>query len=144
MTNDPTDEEDAAWYAMQRQKVLNYLAEQGFVHLNIGEWPAWHVAPIVSVWAVESVKQPGWVGWWAISGDCPTDYVTCGGERNPRQALRDLGRRWLEGAEQWAAGERASDWGLRTENLEQELAPMLASRAQLLLDWAANDRNWEE
>lgn len=129
---------------MQRQNVLDYLSEQGFVEPTVGERPAWHVAPIVSVWAVESVKRPGWVGWWAISGDCPTDYVTCGGDRDPRQALRDIGRRWLEGAEQWAKGERSLDWGLHNAEQEQELPPLLAARAKLLLDFAAKDSNWEE
>jgi len=144
MANDPTDEDDAAWCVMQRQKVLDYLTLQDLVRPNVSERPAWHVAPIVSVWAVESVKRPGWVGWWAISGDCPTDYVPCGGERNPRQALRDIGRRWLEGADHWTKGERSSDWGLHTAEQEQELAPLLAARAKLLLDFAANDSNWGE
>lgn len=63
MTSDPSDEADAEWCVMQRQKVLDYLTMQDLVQPTVSEWPAWHVAPIVSVWAVESVKRPGSVGW---------------------------------------------------------------------------------
>jgi hypothetical protein len=62
------------WCAECRRQVRRYLAGESVQHGRIGSWPAWHVAPYVSVWAIESRARPGCVGWWAICGDVPTDY----------------------------------------------------------------------
>lgn len=78
-------DEEETWCAALRDQVIAYLDRQQLVHGRIGEWPAWHVYPYVAVWAVESVRRPGWVGWWAIAGDCPADHVVCGPERTPRE-----------------------------------------------------------
>jgi hypothetical protein len=111
---------------------------------NVGEVPAWHVAPIVSVWAIESLERPGWVGWWAVAGDFPTDYTACQGERHPRQALRDIGTRWLAASDSWFKGEPAVGWELSSPEKESELAPLLAARAKLFLDFSADDGIWAE
>jgi hypothetical protein len=139
-----TGEEEERWCAEQRGNVLAYLRREGFDSPNIGKLPAWHIASVVSVWAVESLSQLGNVGWWAVSGDLPTDYTTCQGERHPRQALRDIGLRWQDAAARWARGEPAEGWGLDSADAERELAPMLATRAALLLEFAQNDVLWEE
>ncbi len=143
MIEDLSEEDDDAWYLEQRRQVLSYLSDEGFQTPTVGDWPAWHVAPIISVWAVESVEQPGWVGWWVVSGDFPTDYIACGSDRHPRQALRDIGLRWQDAARSWAEGRPADGWGLRDPNQEGELAPLLAARAKMFLDIAADDSNWE-
>lgn len=142
MSNDLSPEEDESWCAQQRENVLTYLAKEDFASLSIGNNPAWHVAPIVSVWAVESVKRPGWVGWWVVSGDFPTDYTPCGENRHPRQALRDIGLRWQNAVERWSAGERIEGWRLSSSEQEQELAPLLAKRAALFLNIAGDDGFW--
>lgn len=139
-----SEEEDDAWCIEQRRKVLSYLGDEGFQSPTLGDWPAWHVAPVISVWAVESVEQPGWVGWWVVSGDFPTDYTACVGERHPRQALRDIGLRWQDAARSWREGTPAEGWSLRNADREGELAPLLAARAKLFFDIAADDGNWEE
>jgi hypothetical protein len=141
---DPTEAEEEAWCLAQRACVLVYLREEGFLSPTVGEWPAWYVVPILSVWAVESVAHHGSVGWWAVSGDVPSDYTTCSGERHPRQALRDIGLRWRDAATRWARGEHADGWGLRKPEAERELAPLLASRAELLLSMAADNGTCEE
>lgn len=144
MSDEPADEADDVWCATQRREVLAYLANEGFQSPSVGEWPAWHVAPLISVWAVESVKHPGWCGWWVVSGDFPMDYTTCNNERHPRQALRDIGLRWREAASNWANGEATSGWSLSDPSRQKELAPLLAVRAALFLDIAADDANWAE
>jgi hypothetical protein len=144
MFEDLPEEDDDAWCVEQRRQVLSYLTAEGFRLPTVGDWPAWHVAPIISVWAVESVEQPGWVGWWVVSGDFPTDYIACGNDRHPRQALRDIGLRWQDAARSWAEGKPADGWSLRNPDQEKELAPLLAARAKLFLDIAADDSNWEE
>lgn len=56
--DDPALEE--RWCMARRDEVGEYLQRQGLSHGEIGEWPAWHVAPISSIWAIESLKAPGW------------------------------------------------------------------------------------
>ena len=59
--NDPTDEEK--WCAERRAQVTEYLDREGAKYGRIGEWPAWHLAPYVSIWAIESKRVPiPWVG----------------------------------------------------------------------------------
>jgi hypothetical protein len=84
------------WIASQRKVVQEYLEREGVDHLGVGEYPAFHLHPYVAVWAVQSKKAPGWVGWWAISGDLPTDYVSRGKIAHPREALRAFAHHWRE------------------------------------------------
>jgi len=49
MLDDLAEGEDDAWCVGQRQQVLSYLADEGFQSPTVGDWPAWHVAPIVSI-----------------------------------------------------------------------------------------------
>ena len=144
VSDDPDEKADDHWCARQREQVIAYLSEEGLHAPNVGDWPAWHVTPVVSVWAVESIEHPGAVGWWAVSGDFPTDYITCSGDRNPRQALRDIGDRWGQAAARWVDGKPAEGFQLRNAAHEHDLAPLLATRAQMFLDFAADDRNWEQ
>src|SRR5207253_9606987 len=72
--DDPDVEE--RWCIEQRAIVADYLRLQKVRHGRIGEWPAWHVAPIASIWAIESTVQPESIGWWVIGGDPPTDYIS--------------------------------------------------------------------
>ncbi len=92
--DDPAVEEK--WCADQKAQVTAYLVREGVVHGQIGEWPAWHIAPIASVWAIESKKSPGWVGWWVICGDLPCDYVAADTIKHPREAVRAIAQSWLE------------------------------------------------
>lgn len=144
MTEDLADDEEERWCAEQRENVRAFLAHQGLQSPAIGDWPAWHVAPIVSIWAIESQTRPGWVGWWAVSGDFPTDYTACGAERHPRQGLRDIGNRWRQASAEWLAGKRIVDWSLGSPEQERDLAPLLATRAQQFLDMAKDDTLWTD
>lgn len=142
----PQDEgiEEERWCADQRDRVIAYLDGQRLVRGEVGEWPAWHVYPHIAVWAIESATRPGWVGWWAISGDCPTDYTTCRADRTPRGAVRDIATRWQEALASWAKGEPAGGWSIGTPEEQTKLAPQLAARVETLLGWAADDSLWDE
>jgi hypothetical protein len=142
MSDELSEEAEERWCAEQRETVVAYLVEQGLNAPTVGEWPAWHVAPVIAVWAVESESRPDWVGWWAVSGDVPTDYTTCGEERHPREALRDIGKRWSEAAAAWGRRERHEVMRLRSVEREEELAPMLKVRGKMLIAWAADDTIW--
>ena len=110
----------------------------------LGEWPAWHVVPWVSVWAVESVKAPGKVGWWVISGDLPTDYTSGSGTPEPRSAVIAFAKLWASAAAKMERGEQLDHFTVGSPENVVELAPLLKSRAELLLEWANDDSCWDD
>ncbi len=75
------------WVDQERSRVECYLETQGIASPSVGPWPAFEVFPHFAIWAVESKRQAGKIGWWAFSGDCPTDFVTEDGKCHPRNAL---------------------------------------------------------
>lgn len=137
-------EVEAQWFAERRDEVIEYLKCEGVTHGQIGEEPVWYVAPYVSIWAIESLNSPGSVGWWAISGDVPNDYVSASDAPNPRAAMHAIASLWKEASQYMARGERHPTFVIGTGENAEELGPMLASRAEMLLDWASDPEVWEE
>jgi hypothetical protein len=85
------------WRSGQRVLIENYLLSQGVEHGRIGDRPAWDVAPYVSIWAIESLARPAWIGWWVISGDLPTDYISSADldpPQHPRKAVHAIAVRF--------------------------------------------------
>ncbi len=142
MTERPPSE-DERWCEERRRQVTEYLRHEGLRHGRIGEWPAWHLAPHVSIWAIESVAAPGLVGWWAICGDGPTDYMTAGRVRHPREALRAFAARWAEIASYMERGEPHPTIDMGSPRTWQELWPLLGERAELLRASADDDSVWQ-
>lgn len=143
--DDPVVEEN--WCDQQRANVVDYLRSQKVQHGRVGEWPAWHVAPHVSIWAVESLARPDWIGWWVISGDLPTDYISSADvqpPQHPRMAIQVIAERWLKQVEAWEAGREYEGIQIPGPHSHQELAPLLESRARLLIEWTEIDSFWEE
>ena len=138
--DDPKVEEQ--WCNERRREVSAYLQRQGVAHNQIGEWPAWHVAPYVSVWAIESKANPGWVGWWVISGDLPTDHVSASNIKHPREAVAAFATRWHDIAVHMAQGKPTQDFSIGIPSEWPTLAPLLASRAELLQTWATDADLW--
>src|SRR5689334_15897733 len=98
-----TDSEDAAWAAGQRKVVESYLRTQGCEHAGVSLEPRWYLSPYLAVWAVRSKARPDVVGWWAISGDVPTDYLTASHElRCTADVLAAFGAQWSRAAEAMA------------------------------------------
>lgn len=132
------------WCADQRAAIARYLHGEGIRHGKISEWPAWHVAPYVSVWAIESALQPEAIGWWAISGDLPTDYVSASQVDHPRKALQLIARRWLTASDAMSAGRPADGFLVGDQASATQMAPLLRSRAAILLDWGEDESLWED
>jgi hypothetical protein len=110
----------------------------------VTEEPAWTMECVLALWAVESGKTPGQIGWWVISGDAPTDYVSSRDARNPRSALRVITERWLEAADYMERGERHPDVQYGLPEQWTELAPLLRLRAIMLGRIAEDDSEWSE
>ncbi len=143
--NDPDVEEH--WCSLQQRTVADYLRSQKLKHGRIGEWPAWHVAPYASIWAIESLSRPEWIGWWAICGDLPTDYISAADvepPQHPRKAMRVFAQNWLDVVKAWKEGREIENTRIGDASSHNELAPLLESRASLLLEWAEDDSLWEE
>ena len=132
------------WCAEQRLVAAEYLSRQPVRFGDLGHWPAWHVAPYVAIWAVESVATPGWVGWWVISGDLPTDYTSRSGANDPRGALALFARRWEEASKQMERGESHSDTSVDSAAAAPELGKLLMARSRILTTWASDSSLWKE
>lgn len=138
-------EADGRWRRDQRQIVVDYLRRQGVEHGAIGEWPAWHLSPYVSIWAIESIARPGWIGWWVIAGDLPTDYISSSdvdGPQDPRKVMKVFARNWIELITAWKNGSNVENTTIGELGQRDILAPLLQSRAQVLAEWADDDSYW--
>lgn len=140
--DDPVIEEQ--WCNEQRLHVIEYIKEQKIECGEIGEWPAWHVAPYVAIWAIESKKKPSWIGWWVISGDLPIDYISAAMVKHPRDAMRQFVKNWAEVSDYMLRGEshpsitigKPSDWPL--------LGDLLKRRSELLAKFSEDNSIWVE
>jgi len=141
MTYDSPEVEEQ-WCSERRNEVANYLQAHQVKHGQIGEWPAWHLMPYVSIWAIESRSQPGRVGWWVICGDLPTDYVSAEKIKHPRDALKAIAARWLSAALSMARGEPSPGFSIGSPADWRALSPQLESRAQLLQGWVDENELW--
>lgn len=138
------DPEDVAWVAQQRELVTQYLASQRVDHGGVSVEPRWFLSPYVAVWAVRSAVDPERVGWWAISGDVPTDYMTCANERDDGDVLIAFATRWRAAARRMAAGLLPDDgFTIGSPEDAADLAPLLATRAELLYDFGVAEKDDE-
>jgi hypothetical protein len=128
--DDPIAEE--RWCAERRRDLIDYLSGQGVQHGEVGSWPAWHVAPYVSIWAIESLRTPGDVGWWAICGDLPTDYISAAAIGRPREAMRAFAENWGEVAACMRKGVPHLHTTVGPPERWSKLAPLLECRAETL------------
>jgi hypothetical protein len=135
---------EAQWCAEQRAEVIDFLMQQRIDHGRVGEWPAWHVAPYVAVWAIEHASRPDALGGWVLSGDLPMDYVGAGAIGHPRDAVQAIAQRWLGSAAQMARGAPCRAYGAGTPAQARALAPMLRSRAETLIRWVGDATLWED
>lgn len=87
---------EEAWLRAKRTEIESHLGQSGAGYGGVSDWPVWFAAPITSVWGIESLVSPGFVGWWAIAGDHPPDCISSQNHKDPRSALRAICDRWGE------------------------------------------------
>ena len=132
------------WIESEREHAERYLREQHVGHLGVGEYPAFHVHPYFALWAVQSKRAPGSVGWWVITGDLPADYISSSEGRHPREALRAFSRHWLEVSSYMLRGESHPDYAIGTPDQSAELGDLLRRRAKIIGEYADNVDIWTE
>jgi hypothetical protein len=135
--------QEAQWFAKQRSIVECYLEGEGVKHRGVASEPDWSVAPYVAIWSVESMKAPGAVGWWAISGDLPTDYLSGHDATDARTALARFAERWREVSAYMLRGEEHPTVRFRGVSDQRELGDLLRRRAQIIERWSRDDEIWE-
>jgi len=139
-----TPEEEERWCAEQRRLIGERLASERVVHGEIADGPEWYVAGVVGIWAVQDYTEPQYVGWWAIAGDLPVDYVSAQENDDPRAAMRAFGARWREQADGLLRGEAPEGVKVGAPEEWKEFGEMLAARADTLLEWADDDALWSD
>jgi hypothetical protein len=133
---------EAQWLAKQRDTVQRYLQDEGVRHRGVASDPAWFIAPYVSVWTVESMKTPGAVGWWAISGDLPTDYLSGHDATDARTALAAFAIRWREVSGYMLRGEKHPTVNIGPPDKRGEFGDLLSRRADIIEEWTNDDEMW--
>ena len=123
---------DDQWITTQCALVSQYLAKESLTHNGVTAEPEWCVIPYVALWTVGSIRAPGSVGWWAVSGDVPTDYISAAGHADGRSALRAIIARWKLSADDMAHGRVNVDYSIGLPEDWPSLAPLLESRAAML------------
>ena len=136
--------DENAWFAQQRGVAISYLEKEGISAPEVGDVPAFHVSPYVSLWAVRSKKNPDAVGWWVIAGDLPTDYLSAENAENPRTALAGFARIWKAAAECMLRGERHPDFQIGRKEDWPELGDLLLRRSGVLMSYSENETLWEK
>ena len=134
---------EAEWLAKQRETISRHLQDEGVRHGDVAPDPDWFIAPYVSIWIVESGTRPGAIGWWAISGDLPTDYLSGGDAPDARAAMAAFARRWHEVSAYLLRGERHPTVTIGPPGRKHEFGDLLSRRAGILEDWANDDEMWQ-
>lgn len=144
MSSDEYDDPrvEAQWLSEQRESVQRYLQSEGVRHRGVAPESDSFIAPYVSVWTIESMKTPGVIGWWAISGDVPTDYLSGLDATDARSALAAFARRWREVSAYMLRGEEHPTVRMGGSSDRLELGGWLGRRAQILEDWVRDDEMW--
>jgi hypothetical protein len=132
------------WIADQRIHAEVYLRTEGVDHLGVGECPAFYAHPNLALWTVQSKKSPGQIGWWVISGDVPTDYISSSDGGHPRQALRAFSDQWLKDSAGMLRGESLSGYSIGPRSRWPELGDLLRRRALILQEYADDDAIWND
>ncbi|MGD8594920.1 MAG: DUF4826 family protein [Gammaproteobacteria bacterium] len=128
-------EED--WLDDQQEVASQYMKRTGTNYGSIEHTPSFYLSPYVAVWAVESGISPGAIGWWVITGDLPTDYISSSGISSAREAMSEFAKRWLNSVNVHKSGKHDP-----TITLSSETADLLEKRANILNDWASDDSMW--
>jgi len=131
------------WIRAQRADVIAYLTRESVHHRGVSQEPLWFVYPYVAVWSVESQATPHVIGWWAISGDLPTDYVSGHDAHDPRSVLAHFARKWGEASAAMLSGQPHPEITIGTPDQWPELGDLLRRRSLLLTKFSEDTHLWQ-
>lgn len=134
---------ETLWVSEERQKVVDYLKGEGCRHAGVADWPTFLVTPHLALWAVQSTRHVGRTGWWVISGDVPTDYMSSSDGENPQDALKYFAAEWLDVAGYMRRGEPHPQMELGNPEEWPAMAEVLEQWAEALEEYAADPEIWD-
>ena len=82
-----------------------------------------------------------------ISGDLPTDYISAAdieAPQHPRKALRAFVELWLKVVDASNDGRDYEGIQIADGKRHGELAPLLAPRGRMPMDWSDDDSLWAD
>ncbi|MDK1286159.1 DUF4826 family protein [Pseudoalteromonas umbrosa] len=91
MSNSKPQQSIQDWQRQQLHAAQRYLAEKGIITNKVIEKECRILPPALAVWRLED--QTG-KGYWAISGQVPTDAVEVKVAKSARDALKHLSYQW--------------------------------------------------
>jgi hypothetical protein len=77
------------------------------------------------------------IGWPDSSG------IRIEPPQHPRKAIKAIAERWLSYVDENNKGRKPENCGIGKQESFEELAPLLAKKANLLLEWAQDDSLWD-
>jgi hypothetical protein len=92
---------------------------------------------------VASMQTPDAIGWWAICGDLPTDYLSGADATDARTALAAFARRWREVSAYMLRDEYHPTVKIGPPENRRELGDLLSRRAEIIQEWADDDEMWD-
>ncbi|MRR36288.1 DUF4826 family protein [bacterium] len=134
---------ESAWYGELRDRALDFLERCGIMGCRIDDVPAWHLYPLFCIWAVENTRLRDTTIWWVVCGDLPTDLVPADLIRNPRDAMRAMGARWLDKVSCLKKGVEHPSVRIDVPEVPEGSVPYLERRAEFLISWADDDTCWD-
>jgi len=144
----PEDFEDPAvearWLDERLKSIRDYLGREGVKHGPIEDRPRWFRAPYVGLWFVAPPSRAA-KGWWVITGDLPTDYMSAVDVEDAREAMRAFSARWERLGGEMMAGQEDPELqiGRPEDKAEQrKLGDLLLQRARILAEWAEDESLW--
>jgi hypothetical protein len=131
-----------SWLRKQRARAEEYLWGQDVDHAGVAEEPSFDVHPYLALFAVNSKRYPGRIGWWVIVGDIPADYISSAERKTPRDAIRGFAELWLEVSDYMLRGKEHPELRFGDPDHWPTLGEHLQSRAEMLRFIAKDDDYW--
>jgi hypothetical protein len=127
-----SEQQSSEWVREQYQRANKHLAEQGVLFESVVTQESRYLAPYVAVWKIKSTEGKY---YWVISGDVPADAIPYEAEKNAQDTLRAFSMRWQLQAENILQSNT-------NDQLRQDFAKLLITKAEMVYDLFANENNW--
>lgn len=122
--------EEQRWLFAQRRNIQQHLDDQGVRHAGVAFEPVWSVIPYISVWTVRSAERRGANGFWAISGDTPTDHLPGDEAADATAAMTAFAKRWRSIARYMLRGREHPNFTLGGRHQRRERGVLLMRQAE--------------
>ncbi|KZX01939.1 hypothetical protein JL49_02985 [Pseudoalteromonas luteoviolacea] len=132
LTEEQKQQRLVQWQRQHLQNAQKFLAEKGIITTKVVEKECRFLPPAIAIWKFKDQKGKG---YWAISGQMPTDATEESAATNPRDVLRYFSFQWQIKAD----GIMAS--GVQ-DKTQLDFANLLVNRAHALYDLYESDKLW--